>query len=78
MSHKPYNGLSFTNSVPKFLQAAVAKHGIKQNSFLAKKFVSEDGNNDETDETGINRFVSINVLIFDRCKDIFIFFFCDY
>eukprot|EP01084_Bolivina_argentea_P132275 233435_1 len=52
MSHKPFNGLKFTNSVPKFLQNAMAKHGMEQNSSIAKKFESEDGgNNNEINDT---------------------------
>ena len=62
MSHKPYSGLAFTNSVPKFLQAAVAKHGLEKNRFIAKKFVTEDGNeidgdNDNDKDVINNRFV---------------------
>merc|ERR1712154_470231 len=56
MSHKPFSGLEFKNSVPKFLQNAIAEHGVKTNSFLAKKFVSEDGeiDNDETEQSAMN------------------------
>ena len=68
MSHKPYSGLAFTNSVPKFLQAAVAKHGLEKNRFIAKKFVTEDGAeicDNDNDKDAINdRLVPLI-----RCKD---------
>ena len=54
MSHKAFNGLQFTNSVPKFLQTAVAKHGLQNKSFIDKKFVAESTEKDETDQVTVN------------------------
>ena len=58
MSHKPFHGLKFQNTVPKFLQSAIAEHRVKQNSFLAKNYETENGtnNDDESKETAENRF----------------------
>eukprot|EP01083_Nonionella_stella_P018360 51176_1 len=56
MAHKAYNKLQFTPSVPKFLQNAMDKHGVKKNAFLSKKFVAEDGDTDDasTDKVETN------------------------
>ena len=49
MSRREFSGLQFTNTVPKFLQSAIAQHGVKKNSYLIKKFVQEDNNDNDND-----------------------------
>ena len=42
MAHKPFNKLTFTESVPSFLKAAMAKHGVKQTSLADKRIIPDD------------------------------------